>query len=290
MIDEFGTPNASLNRRAQPWLGTIVEIAVPDACGAILDLGFAEIARVHALMSFHDEGSDLARLRRASLEAPVELDFLTVCVLREAKLLWDLSDGLFDVSIAPLLVRWGYLPQPEGVDPRTCAARRMEALDIIDDRHVRMHEPMLIDLGGIAKGFAVDCAVDALKAAGAPCGIVNAGGDLRVFGNLEAPVHLRAVDWSGADGVIALRNSALASSGNFDRRHRAGGVERAPHIGADGDPILSDDLTVVEAPLAVHADALTKIAMASPAMFERLAPRFGALQHTMSRARGRINL
>jgi thiamine biosynthesis lipoprotein len=250
-------------------------------------LAFVEIARIHSLMSFHDEGSDLALLRRAACGLVVEIDASTVVVLREAKSLWEISGGAFDASMAPLLVRWGYLPRPPGIDLRRCRSQRMDALEFIDDRRVCLREPMLIDLGGIAKGYAIDRAVNVLKAMGAPCGIVNAGGDLRAFGELDAPVHLRAADRSGAEGGIILRNAALASSGNLDRRRRRAGAERAPHIDGAGNPILSEGLTVVEAPLAIHADALTKVAMADAALFARMAPQFGAVLHRTSPVRER---
>ena len=129
--------------RCKPLLGTLVEISVPEAAAGTVDRAFAAIADIHARMSFHAKDSDLAVLRQAPLGVTVEVAPETVKVLRVAL---DL-----------------YLPRPEGPmwsrQPGTSAD-----IEIIDDCRVRCHKAMLIDLGGIAKGFAVDRAVAALQA------------------------------------------------------------------------------------------------------------------------------
>ncbi|MFW1123225.1 FAD:protein FMN transferase, partial [Vibrio parahaemolyticus] len=67
-------------------------------------------------------------------------------------------------------------------------------ITVIDARRVRLARRVLVDLGGIAKGHAVDRAVAAMIAAGAPCGLVNAGGDLRGFGAMDWAIGLRDAD------------------------------------------------------------------------------------------------
>lgn len=261
-------------RRAQPWLGTLVEIVVPACNGAAVDLAFAQIADIHRLMSFHTEDSDLARLRRAAPGETIEVDARTAHVLREAKRLHALSGGLFDVSIAPALIRWGYLPRPPGIDLRRYRNATLDDLDIVAEQQIRQRRPLLLDLGGIAKGYAVDCAVDALRAVGVVRGLVNAGGDLRVFGAFEAPVALRAPDWSGIVETRMLKERALASSANADRRRLRGAA--SPHVGRARKPILSDCLAVVEAPTALLADALTKVVLADASVACAMATRLGA--------------
>ena len=178
--------------RARIALGTLVEIALPagEATEARFAAGFAAIAHVHRCMSAHDPASDLARIARDAHRWPVRVDPATYAVLTLALDLWRETGGAFDVTVAPALAREGLLPS-DAFSPRA-ACGRTAALELLDDDRVRASESVAIDLGGIAKGYAVDRAVDALRTSGASSGIVNAGGDLRVFGmNVWFPVRVR---------------------------------------------------------------------------------------------------
>ena len=115
-------------------------------------------------MSAHDAGSDLARIARDAHRRGIVVDAETFAVLDLAKALWQQSGGAFDVTIAPLLARDGLLPSAAAGH---CAhAGRMDALHLDTGRRVRADVPLALDLGGIAKGHAVDCAVAALRAEG----------------------------------------------------------------------------------------------------------------------------
>lgn len=263
------------SRRAQPWLGTLVEIAVPPRAAALLDAAFGKIAAVHRAMSFHSEDSDLARLRRAAPGERTAVSAHTVRVLRAAQDFFRLSGGLFDVTIGAELVAWGFLPRPAGWKGRARGANSAD-IEIIDDRHVRLKRPLLIDLGGIAKGYAVDAAVAFLETNGAEAGLVNAGGDLRAFGGVAFSVAVRAADWSGAGGALTLADGAMATSANAANRKKTRGATAAPHVGGERKPALFNDAVTVFAPSAMHADALTKVVIADAARAAALAPRFGA--------------
>lgn len=268
-------PADPLVRRAQPWLGTIVEIAVPSACASLIDDGFQKIADVHRAMSFHSESSDLARLRSARPGDLVEISAHTVKVLRAAERLHEISDGQFDVTIAAQLVEWGFLPCPKGWPLEATGAAATD-IEIVDDVHVRLRKPLLIDLGGIAKGYAVDLAVDFLEDGGVETGLVNAGGDLRVFGDMDFPIALRAADWSGVAEQLTLRDGAVATSSNNAHGNVAGGHARTPHVNKMRKAALFNGSVSVFAPFAVYADALTKIAICDSELAATLAPEFGA--------------
>jgi len=120
-----------------------------------------------------------------------------------------------------------------------------------------------LTLDGIAKGYAVDLAVGALQRAGADAGWVNAGGDLRVFGDLALPVQRRELDGRLA-ALGALRNAAVASS----RAAAPGAAADASfpaHIVAPPGRQPQPGLWTVLARSAWRADALTKIAATAPA-------------------------
>jgi thiamine biosynthesis lipoprotein len=82
-------------------------------------------------------------------------------------------------------------------------------MDLAPPHRVIAHLPLRLDLGGIAKGYAVDRALAALRAAGCRRGLVNAGGDLAVFG---ADGHCVVIRNHGRDSIVELNNAALATS------------------------------------------------------------------------------
>jgi FAD:protein FMN transferase len=253
-------------RRAQPWLGTLVDIAVEGTSSQdVVTAAFAEIARLHRLMSFHDGASDIARINRALPGDVVQVDAATWNVLRLAGDIAVLSGGGFDIACAPWLVDRQMLPSPapEQAHPSARTSAAVFALD--DDGRVRKCAPGWIDVGGIAKGYVVDAAVAVLEAAGVPGGCVNAGGDMRAFGVSQVPVAVRAPGAPGqAARHIMLCGEALATSGSyFSARAHGGGVVSALLDARDGHPLVSTASASVRAGRCAVADALTKVVLAS---------------------------
>jgi FAD:protein FMN transferase len=253
-----------LIRRAQPWLGTLVEIAVPENCGAEMLPAFEAIRRVHDRMSFHAEGSDLDRIHCAPVGSIVRIDPATVTVLRAALALHAQSGGLFDVTIAPQLIRSGFLPYRYNIHLDTLDGTSAD-IDIPSDTEIVCHKRVLIDLGGIAKGFAVDAAIATLLKFGVPHGIVNAGGDLRVFGDVPQDIHIRHPH-GGFEAAILLHNEAMAVSCNVNQRRG----RHTPHIGRHRQCMQSEKTITVRAPACMTADAMTKIALCDEALAARL--------------------
>jgi thiamine biosynthesis lipoprotein len=245
-------------RRCRPLLGTLVEIRIegpPDvaACAAI-EAAFAEIAHVHRLMSFHQPDSDVSRLHRAPVGTVVRIDPRTSEVLAVAYDLARRTQGTFDITTAAQLVRAGVLPRP--VSPfEPDPAARWSDIELLPGSRVRLARPLWLDLGGIAKGYAVDRAVELLQRHGAAQICVNGGGDLRVAGARAEPVHLRA----GLDPLAArvpdieLHDGAVATSAGVGAAH----VDGRTRI----TPTLPRTVSVL-APRCVHADALTKVVLA----------------------------
>src|SRR5471032_482473 len=156
-------------RRARPWLGTIVDIRVrglkeKHALRAI-EAAFDEIAAVHALMSFHDPESELSLLNRCAAETSTPVGSRTREVLDLALTIARESDGRFDPTVAADLVGWGFLPAPRGGRPPEPGASWRDVQ--LEGDLVRFARPLWIDLGGIAKGYAVDRAIERLLCEGA---------------------------------------------------------------------------------------------------------------------------
>jgi thiamine biosynthesis lipoprotein len=258
-------------RRAKPLLGTLVEIGVAEVsprAQLAVAAAFAEIARVHQLMSFHDSGSDVSRLNRAAVGQSVAVDARTREVIRLALELQDASAGAFDITVADLLVAQGTLPDPGGCDttgdPTNATAAAGPAL-LLGAAGVKKLRACLIDLGGIAKGYAVDRAFAVLEAAGLEEILVNAGGDLRQRGREGTCVHLRdPEDAARMAGSLWLHNQALASSATSGSAAR--GLCAAPIAHYDGRVrrALGRGAGVsVTAPTCVISDALTKVVLAT---------------------------
>ena len=100
-------------KRARPLLGTFVEVTAEGSADVLPDAiraAFASIEDIHRLMSFHDPNSDVSRINGAEVEQEVGVDPHTFRVLDVARRLSDLSEGVFDITIAPVLVESGFLP------------------------------------------------------------------------------------------------------------------------------------------------------------------------------------
>jgi len=261
-------PASSSARRAQPWLGTFVEIAAtgPSAAAvhAAIDGAFAAVATVHRLMSFHEAASDVSRINRHAAVEAVRVHPWTYEVLQAALDLQGRSGGVFDVAVAPALQALGLLPRSPGESQHSMRSTGADSALRLEDRRVRLGTTdVRIDLGGIAKGFAVDRAVETLIAAGMTAGLVNAGGDLRTFGSETHRVHLRDPrDPRRALGTVSVTDAALATSAaRFDPF-----LGPTPCRSAVIDPRRPDIApailgATVRAPSCLLADGLTKVVM-----------------------------
>ncbi|WP_426410555.1 FAD:protein FMN transferase [Bradyrhizobium ganzhouense] len=233
--------------------------------GAI-DAAFDAIAQVHRLMSFHEPDSDVSRLNREAGTRPLSVHAWTFEVLETAVELHRRSGGLFDITIAPALQTMGLLPLVQGKPASTPVAGFADAIELLPDHKARFRSTdVTIDLGGIAKGFAVDRAVAALRDFGVPGGMVNAGGDLRAFGAEPRAVHVRDPRDPGRSICrIDVTDEALASTAR-----RVEPFESSePGCSAVIDPATQRPASLIDgvsirAPSCMIADALTKIVMIS---------------------------
>ena len=225
----------------------------------------AALRRVDVLMSTYMNNSEISRFNAASAGETVPMSQQTLEVLRTARAFVLQTDGAFDVTCRPLIQLWkragkqGVLPTPEELSQ----ARAMSSWDdirLLETGAVKSVSSARIDLGGIAKGYAIDRAIDAMVAAGCSGGLVNVGGDLRCFGgksdttgyeiDINSPFESRI--WT----TIKIRNGAVCTSGNYARFVTIAGRRYShitdPRTGMPADAVPS--VTVI-APTAVVADA-----------------------------------
>ena len=253
-------------RRARPLLGTFVDVSVDggaaDDMTAAVEAAFAAVGKVHRLMSFHDPASDVGRLNRDAAAVAIAVDPWTHEVITAAVDLNRRSNGLFDITVAPALQRLGLLPGSPPADAPSPIAG--DAIEVLGDHRIRFRRAgTRIDLGGIAKGFAIDRAVAVLRAHGVPHGVVDAGGDLAAFGAVAAPIHIRDPrNPCRSIARIAIANEALASSGGrLDPFASSNAAAPAVIDARTGMPARGIVGATVRAPSCMVADALTKVVM-----------------------------
>jgi thiamine biosynthesis lipoprotein len=266
-------------RRARPLLGTLVEISAtgrPEPrLRAAVNQAFAAIEKVQRLMSYHEQDSDVSRLNRAAKRRPVRVHAWTRTVLRRSLQLHAATNGIFDIAVGPILERGGWLPVfAFGSND----AGNTSDVVLLKCGRVRFRREIRIDLGGIAKGFAVDKAVEVLRRHGVVSAVVNAGGDLRVLGRRPELVHVRLPESPGqVQPLVTLRDSALATSAYYFSQRTIDGVRRSPIFDPRTLQLSGKRLSVsVQAPKCWLADALCKVVWLAGAAALPLLEKHGA--------------
>jgi thiamine biosynthesis lipoprotein len=250
-------------RACRPGLGIFVDVALhrdelagdTAARRAAFDAAYAAIDAVERQMSFHDPASSLSRLNRAAPGATVRVPAWTYAVLALAADVFRATGGRFDCGVGRHLVAAGLLPAHDPAVARSSIAH----LRLDGNGRVAVTDRVRIDLGGIAKGFAVDRAVEAMLACGVRSCIVNAGGDLRVAGAAAQRVvirHSRAPATRVAlgdlaDGAVATSSPAFSTVGEGD-------AARCVLFDPAGRSLTQMRSYSVVAPTCALADALTK--------------------------------
>jgi thiamine biosynthesis lipoprotein len=252
--------------RTIPVMGTIARVVVvhgdrPEAERAI-DLAFDRLRWVDQTMSRFQAGSDIGRVNAEAWREAVPIHPATVLVLTEALRWGETTDGGFDPGLARLMDVWDvehrHVPPPHKAFARFAGQRLYRAIAVDQWRGnsvVRFsNRETGIDLGGIAKGYAVDRAIEALRGCGIRDAVVDAGGDLYAMGLSERGDKWRVgvrspKDPTRIDGMIDISDEAVATSGDyfryFDYHHH-----RYHHI---MDPRLAEPRLTQEHSVSVRA-------------------------------------
>jgi thiamine biosynthesis lipoprotein len=235
---------------------------------------FKRIKQLNDMMTDYDSDSELSRLSQTSGQdqaVPVSPDLWAV--LARAQELAQNSHGAFDVTVGPYVNLWrfarreGKLPDPA----RLAKARQAVGYDKMQldpaRRTVKLLAPnMRLDLGGIAKGYAVDAALKVLGRLGIASALVSGGGDMAVSGPPPGKdgwrIELPPLDTSNAPPArfVVLTQAGISTSGDLFQRLEINGV-RYSHIvdPRTGVGLTDHSLVTVIAPDDFTADGLTKV-------------------------------
>lgn len=200
---------------------------------------FAEFTRVDEVMSRYRDDSELSQVNREAAEQAVQVSEALFDVLAKAREVSDLSDGAFDISFASV----GYLydfragRQPDDAAVTEGLAHINYRDILLDERAstVRFNKPgLMLDLGGIAKGYAVDQGVRVLQQAGIRHARLSAGGDMRLLGDRRGrPWMVGVRDPRHEDKqavVMPLSDIAISTSGDYERFFIDDRGQRVHHI------------------------------------------------------------
>jgi len=269
-----------LVRQSAPVMGTIAEFAVvhPDPVYAYAAIGAARrrLDLVEAMMTRYKATSDVGRANGAGGREAVHVTVATVTVLAEALRWADMSAGAFDPCLGTAIELWDvghrHVPPPADAVRRLAGGRFYRDLDV--DRWQGRPAARLsarearIDLGGIAKGYGVDQAVQELREWGIRDAVVNVGGDLYAMGQSEDghPWRIGVRSPASATEMLAtleVRDEAIATSGDYLRFFEYRG-RRYHHL---LDPATAAPRLSAMHSITVQADACMTADVAATACF-----------------------
>ncbi len=223
--------SSNLFKYHQVAMGTVIEITLigddEETANKAALQAFQEIKRIETIMSPWIDSSDVTQINRSAGKEWIEISPETIQVIKKAQDISELSEGRFDITVGPLTELWRKArenkvpPLKEDVKGKLDLAN-FKNIEVDKEGKVFLKKKgMAIDLGGIAKGYAVDRAFDALKSLGYRNLIVNAGGDLRVGGlKNNQPWSIGIQNPREPQKIltrISVSDMAVATSGDYEK-------------------------------------------------------------------------
>lgn len=262
-----------ITKVSQIAMGTLVEVSAvgpPSQTKPAIEEAFNELKRVEALTSFHKD-SGLTQINNWAGKADAKADQELIDLIDVSIKFAQLSEGAFDPTIGPIARLWNF----SGNDgPRLPGSQEIEAtLPLVGWKLIQTdtqnktvslpEQDMALDLGAIAKGYALDRAAEKMKSMGVKSALINAGGDIVAFG-VKAPGkpwRIGIQDPRNPNGMIAvaeINDRAVVTSGDYERFFIQDD-KRYHHIldPKTGQPAYGLQSVTIVAPDGVTADALS---------------------------------
>jgi thiamine biosynthesis lipoprotein len=213
-------------------MGTSCQLIAVPAAGKVVDARRAveraqqRLLSIEARMSTWIDASEVSQFNVAQTDCEVPFSRATRTVLRASQQAFEDTGGAFDITCRPLIELWRRA-ESQGVVPRAqeiAAARRSSnwlLIELTDSGAIKRAQSARFDLGGIAKGYAIDQAVEVMQSCDLAGGMVDVGGDLRCFGTPPAGSRwtVQVRDPFSCDVLTSfqLGEGAVCTSGNYAR-------------------------------------------------------------------------
>lgn len=259
-------------QREEAIMGTRIAVELwaedPASGQALITRVMDEMRRIDELMSTYKSTSQVSQINARAAESPVIVDADLFGLLETALDYSRVTEGAFDITYASVGYLYDYRRHIKPTDEAIAAA-----LPAVDYRHVlldpktssvRFSQPgVRIDLGGIAKGWAVDSSIELLRKAGVQRAFVTAGGDTRIIGDRFGQPWMVGIRDPRAEDKVVVRvplvDAALSTSGDYERFFEADGV-RYHHIlsPATGRPASAVRSVTIIGSSATRTDGLSK--------------------------------
>lgn len=254
------------------YLDTVITLTAYTEDKQVLKDALEECGRYEQMLSRTIEGSDVWRINHAKGE-PVEVSDDTMNILRCAQEISGKSGGAFDVTIAPVSTMWNFTKEPHELPDAEAITKAAELVDYtrmkLEGNQVTLPEGMMIDLGGIAKGYIADRVKAYLKERGVKYAILSFGGNIVAIGNTKPDgtswrVGIQDIDkQTGEYMLISLnKGGSTVTSGTYERGFDLDGVRYHHLLSAEtGWPVQNELASVtIFSESSMEGDALSTTA------------------------------
>jgi thiamine biosynthesis lipoprotein len=256
-------------------MGTRITIELwaddPKEAQSAIDAVLDEMRHVDASMSTYKPSSEVSQVNAHAADGPMRISRELFDLLETSRQYSELTEGAFDITYASVGYLYDFRKRVRPTDAEIAAALPAVNYEhvLLDPEHGTVafsRKGVRIDLGGIAKGYAVDCGIDILAARGFTRAYVGAGGDSRIIGDRFGQPWVVGIrdPRKGPDDVITrvpLVNAAISTSGDYERFFDEGGQRYHhiidPHTGHSASRVRS---ATVIGPYATRTDGLSKTA------------------------------
>ena len=253
------------------YLDTVITLTAYVEDGQVLKDALAECGRYEQVLSRTVEGSDVWRINHAEGE-PVEVSDDTIAILQCARRISELSEGGFDVTIAPVSTIWDFTSGEAVLPDAEAIAKAAELVDYtklgMEGNTVTLPAGMMIDLGGIAKGYIADRIKAYLEERGVKHAILSFGGNVVAIGAKPDgnawKVGIQDIDGKTGDYMLVAQNTggSNVTSGIYERGFDLDGVRYHHLLSSEtGWPVQNELASVtIFSDSSMEGDALSTAA------------------------------
>lgn len=264
---------ADWHQRDEAIMGTSIHVELwhdnAAQAGRLIDAVMAEMQHIDATMSPYIKTSELYRINEMASARPQVISQELFDLIRQSIAISELSGGVFDITYASVGYLYNYRERKRPSD-----AQINSLLPSINYRWIQLdekthsiffaHANVKIDLGGIAKGYAVDRSIELLQKAGVQHALVSAGGDTRMLGDRHGRPWMVGIrhprDRNKNAVMLPLEDVAISTSGDYERFFEEDGTRYhhilSPRTGKSAHVVQSVSIL---GPSATMTDGLTKV-------------------------------